>query len=164
MPSSQPNTILDREGPLTITRMELEHVAPLSTRLSSNDLHELEKLGVDAFEALFSGYRLGSFVGLVDGEVEAAFGVNKNVYPAAIWFLGSKRARQHRRHFITMSRRWVEWMNRDCAVANVVPADNKTTIAWLKSLDFEFEDEVYTINGHAFLRFQRGPLTTNPPH
>lgn len=164
MLSSQPNTILDREGPITIRRMNFEDVGELATRLSPSDLRELEYLGISAKEALTDGYKLGSFVGCVNGEVEAAFGVNKKVYPAAIWLLGSTRARRHVRALMALSHRWIQMFNTNLAVANIVPETNATTIRWLKALDFEFEDTVYNVNGYAFLRFYRGPLTTSLPH
>ena len=144
--------------------MIADDVGTLAQKLADNDLAELDKLGVPAFHALKEGYVIGSYCGLVDGVPEAAFGLNRRVYPAAIWFLGSSRSRKHVRDFMSISRRWVAMMNRDVAVANIVPADNHTTIAWLKALDFEFDDRVYNINGHAFRRFRRGPLTTDLPH
>ena len=139
-------------------------VAEISSKLAERDLAELDKLNVSPFTAIKEGYDIGSFTGLVDGVPEAAFGINRRVYPAAIWFLGSRRSRKHVRDFMALSRRWVAYMNRDIAVANIVPADNKTTIGWLKALDFEFDDRVYNINGHEFRRFRRGPLTTDLPH
>ena len=164
MLSTQPNTILDREGPITIRRMNEGDVGELATRLSPSDLRELDMLGVDPTQALRDGYELGSFVGCVNGEVEAAFGVNKKVYPAAIWMVGSTRARRHRKSFMIVCKRWLEMFNTNLAVANIVPENSATTIRWLKALDFEFEDTVYNVNGYAFRRFYRGPLTTSLPH
>lgn len=164
MISLPPSTTLDKEGPITVRRMEESDVGELASRLSQSDLRELDMLGVDPFEALREGYMCGAFAGEVNGEVEAAFGLNRKVYPAAIWMLGSDRARRHVRAFMAVSKRWVEMFNVNMAIANVVPETSTTTIRWLKALDFEFEDAVYNVNGYAFLRFYRGPLTTSLPH
>lgn len=165
MTGLKPNIqILDREGPITIRRMVPSDVGIIATKLSAEDIAELEKLDVSPFEALKSGYEIGSFCGLVDGIPEAAFGINRRVYPAAIWMLMSDVPRRYPRHLMAVSRRWVAYMNRDIAVANIVPATSKRNIAYLEALDFEFEDKVYNVNGNAFRRFHRGPLTTALPH
>lgn len=157
-------TTLDSEGPYTIRRMVEEDVGKLAMKLAANDLRELEMLDTSPFEAMREGFQIGSVVGVMDGEPEAAFGINSRVYPAAVWFLGSEKARTSPRAFQALSKRWVEMWARRTAMANIVPQQNLRTIRWLKSLDFEFEDRVYTVNGHAFLRFYRGPLTTSLLH
>lgn len=156
--------ILDREGRLTVRRMVRGDINIVSDKLSGSDRKELALLGITPYEAMAAGYRLGSFSGCLDGEPECCFGLNSRVEPAAIWLLGSDAVRKQRKSFIAITKRWVAMLNRDKSVGNIVPDCNVKTIRWLKSLDFEFDPDVYTVNGSAFRRFRRGPLTSSLPH
>jgi hypothetical protein len=158
--------ILDREGAITVRQMIESDAGEIVMKLAETDRRELEMMGVQPFDVMRAALSLRptSYTGCVDGKPEAVFGVNIKVNPVSIWFLGSDRARENARDFHKISKRWVELMARNMPLANVVPEVNTTTIRWLKALDFEFEDRVYTINGHRFLRFYRGPSTHSLPH
>lgn len=157
-------SILDKQGRLSVSHLTIEDAHRVASRLSEQDSRELHLLGVAPFPVLEYAAKTGAYVGLVDGLAEAAFGCNHAVKPSAIWFVGSDTARQDKLSFAKLTKRWINFFNAYTEVGNVVPVQSTGTISWLKSLDFQFEDEPYTINENPFLRFSRGPLSTSLPH
>lgn len=156
---------LDREGRFSIHEMKAADIEPLADGLSEMDCRELNLLGVDRVDAMRFGFLLGSYVAKLDGHPVAAFGVNSECTPSAVWFLGSEDRFSFPMEFYKLSKRWVKLLCDDQLCGNIVPHDHEQTINWLKSLDFKFDFKPYNVHGHDFLVcVRRGPNVNSLPH
>lgn len=148
---------LDEEGPYTIHLMEWSDVVPLASTICEMDRLELELLGKTPEEAFSIGMQTGAYVARHLGVPVAAFGVNRESKPAAIWFLGSDARFETPIAFQRLSKRWLDFLCADEWVGNIVPVTHKKTIRWLRSLDFSFDPMPYRYRGSDFYRFLKGP-------
>lgn len=164
------NTLLasfpaDREGRLSVSVLTHEDISILAGSLSLNSLDEIRLLDLDPIEVLELAVEQEAYVLRLDDDLPiACFGLNKNIHPASIWLLVTPLVGKHAISFHKLSKRWVDMFSARNDVANIVPSNHHGTIKWLKSLDFAFENEPYTFNGSAFLRFSKGAQTRSLPH
>lgn len=83
------------------------------------------------------------WTGLIDGEPVVIFGVvpvTVSGGAAAIWLLGTAAVTQHSRTFLRFSRKAVtELLGRYDVLLNIVHADNRVAVRWLKWLGATFK-------------------------
>lgn len=96
----------------------------------------------------------------VDDEPQCIFGVTPEQsllgddgHP---WMLGAYSLSRHARALLAHSRPYVDRMLESYQrLTNVVHADNRQAIRWLRWLGFAFKDPI-DVKGHAFLPFEKG--------
>lgn len=100
------------------------------------------------YDALMNGWEVSDYstVVLADKEPICMFGLSKGDLlsgSGVVWLLGCDLARKHKRAFLQISKPIVDEMLTICPrISNMVHAENKASIRWLKWLGFIIEEPV----------------------
>lgn len=133
-------------------------IAPIVADIREADDIEMRLLGTDPEAALREGLRVSrwSRTGLVDGVPVCMFGVlceNYLLGRGVPWMLSAKGLERIKKRFIRDCRGVVDEMRAlHPALGNIVHAENRRAIQWLKWLGFGFYGEI-ELNGAKFLIF-----------
>ena len=139
-----------------------EDCRELAPNMRSQDVKEIGySHGLNPLRSLQEGYRLSQVCNSViheDGSVVGMFGVADQGVVASPWLLGADKLIDTRKEFIPQAIEWVEEMSSIYPIlTNFVHVDNTVSLAWLKSLGFEFIklDKEYGVGKKPFYQFVR---------
>ena len=137
-------------------------IAILAPNIREHDRHEIYcSHGVTPLEALTISFSNSVECYTIEdhnGSVVGMFGVTKHTGIEAIpWLLATDALpkKENQRSFLTQGKDWItDIKSRYEKLSNRVHADNRTSIRWLKSLGFSFDQEViWGYRPSRFIRF-----------
>lgn len=150
-----------------MSRTELRWTVPgdaeaILADLRPADAAEMRALGHEPEAALRESLRVAtwSVTGLCDGVPVCLFGVAPTVALAGVgapWMFATNGLARVRRPFVEACRPVVDVMLQDYPrLQNLVHAENRGVLRWLRWLGFEISTGTLTHNGHAFRLFRAG--------
>lgn len=130
-------------------------IGPLARDMRRWDRVECAAAGLTPKAALRLAMRSGSaWVVVFRGTVVGAVGVHALSLAegrGCVWGLFTRRAMRHARAFITEGPKIIEALTRDfIVVENVVCADNRAAIRWLRHMGFDVSKERQRNDGYRF--------------
>lgn len=79
-----------------------------------------------------------------------------------VWLLGTDDITNNFRPFLRGCKETIDILQANYrTLENFVPADHHDTIMWLTWCGFLFDDKIYELNSHMFMRFERCVVDTN---
>lgn len=124
---------------LPATEADARELVP---RLRAADRAEVLALGAEPIDGLLESLRAGNaWTARADGEIICMTGVGPltSIGQTGVpWLLGSDLVRQHAKHFMGESRRFVgEWLKTYPILQNRVPSNYAATLRWARWLGFK---------------------------
>ena len=155
-----------RVGRLSLIKSLPEHAEQVADNMRKADVRECYIHHLSPLEALTEPFA-------IDGSVTYTLKLDKipigmcgtvptKANKARVWLLGTDGITNNFRPFLRGCRPTIELLQATYySIENYVPADHHDTIMWLAWCGFTFDEHLYEIQGHTFMRFVRCALDKN---
>jgi len=155
-----------RVGRLSLIKSLPYHAEKIADYLRRPDMRECWISDLSPMEALTEPLVIHGAVTYTitfDGVVSGMVGtVPLDNDTARVWLLGTDGITNNFRPFLRACKPAMELLQANYSVLeNFVPADHHDTIMWLSWCGFTFDQEMYEIYGHTFMRFERCAVDKN---
>lgn len=155
-----------RVGRLSLIKSLPEHAEIVADDMRKADARECYIHNLTPLEALTEPLAINNAITYTIKFDEMPIGMCGNVpideERARIWLLGTNAITYNFRPFLRGCNSTIKILQRGFDyLENFVPADHHDTIMWLTWCGFTFDKELYEINSHMFMRFERCFLDKN---
>jgi len=155
-----------RVGRLSLIKSLPEHAERVADNMRKADVRECYIHNLTPLEALTEPFVIDGAVTYTLRLDETPIGMCGNVpiddVHARIWLLGTNGINYNFRPFLRGCCATIDLLQGSFAsVENYVPVDHHDTIMWLSWCGFTFDETMYEINSHTFMRFERCAVDKN---
>lgn len=129
--------------PVVIRKATLEEAEQVMSNLRPIDEVEVVLMtGKTPAEALKDLDISSTFVGLIDGEPAAIFGLSMMSPNIGVpWLVGTEELVTNAKSWLIYAKAWINWMNSEYeSLTNIVHKKNTKAIRWLKRMGFDLLD------------------------
>lgn len=155
-----------RVGRLSLIKSLPEHAERVADNMRKADVRECYIHNLTPLEALTEPMVIDGAVTYTLRLDETPIGMCGSVpiddTHGRIWLLGTNAINYNFRPFLRGCRPTIQLLQGHYAsVENFVPADHHDTIMWLSWCGFTFDQSMYEIHSHTFMRFERCAVDKN---
>ena len=129
----------------------------LTYKMRDQDVNELKAAhDKSIYEVLIESIEVSRYADIVfiDGDLVGIIGLRDMSKFSVPWFLGTDFVNVHRKVFMRESKKIIDSM--PPKLLNMVHAENKVSIRWLKALGFTLDDPITVGENELFHTFHRG--------
>lgn len=155
-----------RVGRLSLTKSRHSHAVHIANNMRKADARECYIHNLTPLEALTESLEIHDAKTYTIKFDHTPIGMCGNVpidnNMARIWLLGTDDINKNFRPFLRGCIPTINLIQGTySSVENFVPVDHADTVMWLTWCGFVFDEDVYEINSHMFMRFERCLLDKN---